>query len=308
MAARAAARRDRARAAVVARGGGRASRRSRGGRARARPGHVPPRTLDGGRPRPRRTGFSKCFSCGERAVRPVADPYDGIGAFYDAELGDASADAAYFARNTGSGPLLVLGCGTGRICRLLATDRQVTGLDRSASMLTIARASSDRIRWIEGDMRAFDLGTFGEVLLPHGAFAFLHGRADPLACLQACARALTTGGLLTIDLPAPDFALLGVAHSPEARAWQGYVGGRHAHRTREVRRDATALRIDLLDRYFLEDRLIATSLLPLQLALPRELEWLCEAAGFYVDAFVGDYAGGPVRDRCDRIVVRAVRC
>lgn len=246
----------------------------------------------------------------------MTDPYADIAELYDAELAGGSPDAAYFSRTAASGPLLVLGCGTGRVARLLATDRVVTGLDRSAPMLARARSlpagpggpPGAGIRWVEGDMRAFDLGTFGEIIAPHGAFCFLHGRADPLACLTACARALPTGGQLVLDLPAPDPALIGVPHTPEARAWEGIVNGRAVWRTREVFRRTFELRVDLLDRWFVEGEQVATSLLPLQLALPRELEYLCEAAGFYVDAFVGDYAGGPVRDGCDRIVVRAIRC
>ena len=239
----------------------------------------------------------------------MTDPYADIPELYDAELAGGSPDAAYFARNAASGPLLVLGCGTGRVARLLATDRPVTGLDLSAPMLARARSlPHPGIRWVQGDMRSFDLGTFGEIIAPHGAFCFLHGRADPLACLQSCARALPMGGQLTLDLPAPDPALVGVAHTPEKLAWEGEVGGRRVWRTREVFRRTLDLRLDLLDRWFVEGALVATSLLPLQLALPREIEWLCEAAGFYVDVFAGDYAGGPVRDGCDRIVVRAIRC
>jgi SAM-dependent methyltransferase len=240
-----------------------------------------------------------------------SDPYSLIAAIYDAEFDAASADAAYFARAGVGGPLLVLGCGTGRVCRLLEPLRAVTGLDLSEAMLTRARARTnpgDRLTWVHGDMRTFALGTFAEILVPNAAFCFLHTRADQLACLQACAAALPEGAPLTLDLPAPDFALLAIPHSPERLAWEGTVDGRPVRRTREVTRRALAGRLDLLDRYFVDGALVATSLLPLQLSGPRELEWMCEAAGFWVDAIYGDYHGGPLRDGCDRILVRAIRC
>ncbi|MDP2304991.1 MAG: class I SAM-dependent methyltransferase [Pseudomonadota bacterium] len=207
--------------------------------------------------------------------------------------------------------MLVLGCGTGRVSRLLQTDRDVTGLDQSAPMLERARARSrpgDRTRWVQGDIRTFDLGLFGEIVVPNGTFCFLHTREDQLTCLQACARALPVGAPLVLDLPAPDFAYFGVPHTPERLGWQGQVEGRAARRTREVWRRPLEARIDLLDRYFLDDTLVATSLLPLQLCLPREIEWMCEAGGFWVDAIHGDYSGGPLRDGCPRIIVRACRC
>jgi SAM-dependent methyltransferase len=241
----------------------------------------------------------------------MTDPYAAIPAFYDAEFAGADADAAFFARHAAPGPLLVLGAGTGRVARLLATDRDVTGLDLSAPMLAHARAAQrpgDRTRWVEGDIRTFDLGLFGEIVVPNGTFCFLHTRADQLACLRACARALPLGAPLVLDFPSPDFSLLGTPHTPERLAWEGDVGGRAGKRTREVRRRALDLRVDLLDRYWLDGVLAATSLLPLQLALPREIEWMCEAAGFWVDAFYGDYGGGPLRDGCDRLIVRACRC
>lgn len=241
----------------------------------------------------------------------LTDPYAAIPAFYDAEFDGAAADAAFFARHAAPGPLLVLGCGTGRVSRLLQTDREVTGLDQSAPMLERARTRSrpgDRTRWVLGDIRTFDLGTFGEIVAPNGTFCFLQRRADQLACIEACARALPVGAPLILDLPAPDFSFLAMPHTPERLAWEGVVEGRAGRRTREVWRRAIDARIDLLDRYFLDGELVATSLLPLQLCFPREVEWLCEAGGFWVDALYGDYSGGPLRDGCPRIIVRACRC
>jgi SAM-dependent methyltransferase len=235
------------------------------------------------------------------------DPYAAIAAFYDAEFAGASGDVAFFARHAAPGPLLVLGCGTGRVCVGLEGTRPVTGLDRSAAMLARAPATA-ATRWVEGDMRTFDLGQFAEIIIPNASFCFLHTRADQEACLRACRDALPPGGPLTLDLPFPDFTLLGTAHTPERLAWEGHVEGRAGRRTREVFRRAWQGRVDLVDRYWLDDEFVATSTLPLQLVFPREVEWMLEAAGFWVDALYGDHAGGPLRGGCDRLLVRAIRC
>lgn len=237
----------------------------------------------------------------------MTDPYAHIAAFYDAEFAGAEGDLAFFGRMAYAGPLLVLGCGTGRVCAGLP-HRPTVGLDLSAPMLARAATRGLPTRWVEGDMRTFALGTFGEILIPNAAFGFLLTRADQMACLEACARALPTGGLLTIDLPAPDFTQFGHPHTPERVAWEGHLDGRPARRTREVFRRPMAGRLDLHDRYFLDGEPVATSVLRLLLSTPRELEWMCEAAGFWVDALYGDYGGGPIREGCDRILARAWRC
>ena len=247
------------------------------------------------------TGSSVRGSAGPHAD----DPYAHIAAFYDAEHGRATgADVLGYARRGVPGSLLVLGCGTGRVCRGLEDHRAVVGLDASPAMLARATGTS---RYLLGDMRGFDLGPFNEVIVPNGAFAFLRTRADQAACLDAVHRALEPGGAVTLDLPMPDFALLGTPHTEERRAWTGEVDGAPARRTREVWRHPVAGRLHLVDRYYLDDALVAVSHLQLRFVFPRELEWLLEAAGFDVDALWGDHAGGPLREGCPRLLVRATR-
>lgn len=237
----------------------------------------------------------------------MTEPYAEIAAFYDAEFDGLDTDAAFFARHAAPGRLLVLGCGTGRIVRALAGTREVVGLDRSAPMLALAARRVPGARFVQGDMTAFDLGRFGEVLIPNAGFAFLPTRRDQAACLAACARAVDLGGQLVVDVPMPDFARLGERHTPEKPAWEGRVDGREARRTREVFREPELQRLVLVDRYWFGDRLVATSELRLRQMLPAELEWMLEAAGFAVDALCGDHAGGPIRAGCPRIVARAAR-
>jgi SAM-dependent methyltransferase len=246
-------------------------------------------------------GSSSPGSAGSAA----GDPYAHIAAFYDAEHDRVTgADVLGYARRGVPGPLLVLGCGTGRVCRGLEDHRNVVGLDASAAMLARARGRS---RYVLGDMRGFDLGVFSEVIVPNGAFAFLKTRADQAACLESVHRALKPGGAVTIDLPMPDFSLLCTPHTEEKRAWQGEVDGAAARRTREVWRHPVAGRLHLVDRYYVADTLVATSHLELRLVFPRELAWLLESAGFDVDALWGDHVGGPVTEGCPRLLARAVR-
>ena len=103
----------------------------------------------------------------------------------------------------------------------------------------------------------------------------------------------------------PDAALLGEPHTPERLAWEGYVEGKPVRRTREVFREPVAQRLRLVDRFWIDGAYFAESVLPLHLFSHDEVEWMLEANGFYVDAVWGDHRGGPLREGCDRLLVRA---
>ena len=86
--------------------------------------------------------------------------------FYDAGPGVSAqlgADVDFYrelASETG-GPVLELGCGTGRVLLEIARDGLAcTGLDASQAMLDVARskASQPAPRWIHAAMQEFDLG------------------------------------------------------------------------------------------------------------------------------------------------------
>ncbi|MDF1562564.1 MAG: class I SAM-dependent methyltransferase [Deltaproteobacteria bacterium] len=243
---------------------------------------------------------------GDLRVHPP-DPYQAIAELYEAEHGQLDADLRFYAREGVNGPLLVLGCGTGRIGRTLGSCRRVTGLDASEEMLAVARRLAPEARYIRGDMRDFDLGRFAEIVIPNGAFNFLTTRADQQRCLECCHRALAQGAPLTIDTPLPDFRLLGTPHSPERLAWEGRLQGEEVRRTREVHRHPVAQRLELTDRYYAGERLLATAELRLRLLFPGEAEWMLEAAGFTLEAVHGDYAKTPLRSDSPRLLIRALR-
>jgi SAM-dependent methyltransferase len=70
--------------------------------------------------------------------------YDLVASHYDAVAGDSAAEAAFIRDIIGqchgrAATLLDVGCGTGAITALLAGTYQVSGLDISPGMLTVAR-------------------------------------------------------------------------------------------------------------------------------------------------------------------------
>lgn len=108
------------------------------------------------------------------------------------------------ARGCG-GPVLELGCGTGRVLLPLAAEGfEVTGIDRSPAMLGAARdrlqAAGLKAALHEGDMRDFDLPQrFSLIIIPYCSVIYLLEEEDRRRSLRAVRRHLATGGLLAFD-------------------------------------------------------------------------------------------------------------
>ena len=119
------------------------------------------------------------------------------------------------------GEVLELACGTGRIAIPLAQrGLAVTGIDYTAEMLALARekakAKGASVKWVEGDMRSFELGRkFGSVLLLSNALWHLHEVADFEACMRCVRRHLASGGVFVLSLFIPAISIL--ARDPDKR-------------------------------------------------------------------------------------------
>lgn len=115
------------------------------------------------------------------------------------------------------GPVLELGCGTGRVAIPIAqAGVPVVGVDSSAAMLRLARAKARRLklaqgllRFIRGDMRDLSLDQrFPLAIIPFRSFQFLLSVADQCQALEAIRRHLTPGGRLIFSLFVPDLERL----------------------------------------------------------------------------------------------------
>lgn len=111
------------------------------------------------------------------------------------------------------GPVLELGCGTGRVTVPVAqAGVPITGVDNSSAMLSRARAKArklglakEALEFRRGDMRDFRLGRkFPLVIIPFRSFQLLLSVADQRQALENIKRHLTPEGRLIIDLFVPD--------------------------------------------------------------------------------------------------------
>jgi len=144
----------------------------------------------------------------------VADLYDYVTPYR------SRPDVAFFveaAREAG-GPVLELGCGTGRV--LIPTARagiEIVGLDRSPQMLAVCRqhlrdepdSVQNKVQLVQADMRDFELGRrFTLATFPFRPFQHLLTVEDELSCLATVHRHLVDGGHLVLDLFNPSLEAL----------------------------------------------------------------------------------------------------
>jgi SAM-dependent methyltransferase len=147
-------------------------------------------------------------------VKQTMNSYAQIARFYDWENAEFTEDLPFWcelARERG-GPVLELGCGSGRVLLHLAREGfETTGVDSSPEMIALARARmakqpalAGRIQLLETDFRRIDLKKkFPLVIAPFNTFSHLTEPADIGAALGAIAAHLAPGGSFTLALPNP---------------------------------------------------------------------------------------------------------
>ena len=98
------------------------------------------------------------------------ESYDKFSPFYDDFMGDRANSALrlrkLIAQNKPSAKtVLELACGTGAVLTHLAKEYEVSGLDLSSRMLSVARKKLPGARFYRADMVAFDVGKKFDVIL-----------------------------------------------------------------------------------------------------------------------------------------------
>ena len=97
-----------------------------------------------------------------------------------------------------------LGCGMGEQAALLAerfVHARVRGLDSSPEMLRRARALSEQVEWIEGDIERFAPDAPADLIFSNAA---LHWVGDHKTLVPRLAAALAPSGVLAIQVPVVD--------------------------------------------------------------------------------------------------------
>ncbi len=248
--------------------------------------------------------------------------WDDYADFYDWENAQTMArrDVPFWTRLAAAagGPVLELGCGTGRIALPVGRGgTPMVGIDLSARMLTRARTRvrrarlGRRIRLVRGDIRhlPFPNAHFGLVMAPYGILQSLVAESDLRATLAAVAAALRPGGRLVLELVADLPAWHEYSNETRLRGWR--AGGRsHITLIESVRQDRKK-GLTLFEQQFVERRGRARSSRRFTLAFRTlsvaQMAGRLERAGLHVTARLGSYDGDPWTKRSETWILIAER-
>ena len=233
----------------------------------------------------------------------IADLYDHVTPYRE------RADVAFFVEEAvkSGGPVLEVGCGTGRV--LIPTARagiEITGLDLSEHMLERCRANlpaeseevRSRVTLVKADMRSFELGReFRLVTVPFRPFQHLTTVEDQLSCLASVRGHLPVGGRLILDLFNPKLEAL-VADNLGEEIDEGLEfttpeGATVQRKARITARDPFNQIIHSELIYYVthpdgrRERLVHA--FPMRYLFRFEAEHLLARAGFRVEAVYADY-------------------
>lgn len=214
------------------------------------------------------------------------------------------------ASETG-GPILDVGCGTGRVAAALAVDgHEVVGIDTSGPMLRLAEHRREglpneiagRLSFQRADMTTLALGRdFPLIVTPSRVFQFALTSDAQRQALEVLRSHLRPNGRLVLDLfdplldqvvPSPGAPQDGVevAHPTTGNRVTWKATARNPDPARQLIVDEwTATEIDGSGRVLRTD----TERLTLRWSLRSEMRLLFELAGLAVIGDYGDFRGGP---------------
>lgn len=137
-------------------------------------------------------------------------PYDEP-ELYDLLLGDLDFDIPYWVKTgrEAGGPVLEVGCGTGRVLlHLLEAGVDADGVDLNPAMLDVARrkaaARGYKPRLVTADMRQFKMPRrYARIILAFNTFAHADTTEAQLATLRRCHDQLAPGGAVIVQMSYP---------------------------------------------------------------------------------------------------------
>ncbi len=252
----------------------------------------------------------------------MTDPYQNLVQYYDVENADLVEDLAAYRllSDRFGGPVLDVGCGTGRVSFDLAAKKglSVLGVDSSEAMLQQARKCAEKcnltIDWVKADIRTLALEKqFGVAIFAYNGFMHLLAQPDQIAALSRIYAHLKPGGGLVVDLPNP-VEMFRADDTPGLVVERMFTDPA----TNEVVMQQSIAEVDRAEQImhltWVYDRIgsdgsVHRDLVPLQLryTVAAELQLLLERVGFQVDMVCGDYEFSAYEEESPRLFVVATR-
>ncbi|MCY3542719.1 MAG: class I SAM-dependent methyltransferase [Chloroflexi bacterium] len=156
-------------------------------------------------------------SWADQSTQMDTSPYDDWADIYDAVYSYVVEDIPFYVEEAvrSGGPVLELGCGTGRIAIPIAQSGiDIVAVDSSSAMLEHARSKAESahtpsLNLLQADMRDFEIDTqFALIIIPFRGFLSLLSVEDEMRALATIRRHLAPGGRLVFDIFVPDISMM----------------------------------------------------------------------------------------------------
>ncbi len=248
--------------------------------------------------------------------------YDTIARYYDAENAEMTDDLALYSElaEEYGGPILDVGCGTGRVMLHLAQEGyDCVGIDTSAAMLARARRKvipslAKHVELIEGDVMAHEaLGHYRMILLAYHAFMHFETQEQQLTLLKLLARNLAEEGVIVFDLPNAGIAFNSL-DDQTITLERTFIEPESGHLVMQqsvsiIDRVTQHLYVTWIYDEMFENGTVHRTLAPLTLryVFNNELQLLLAASGLRCQEVYGDYDRLPLIDGCPKLIALAVK-
>lgn len=246
---------------------------------------------------------------------PFAD-----GALYDVifDQFDYALDFYLNLAKQSPGPILEIGCGTGRITiPLLKSGVQVDGLDLSASMLEQLRQKASALGYqptiTAVDMSRFQLNKkYALIIITFNSFVHNLTQEDQINCLRCCREHLLPEGKLVFDTFFPGQHILAAeqntrvlelekAHPTTGNLLRLY-DTRSFDRVKQIQHSINEIEEVLSDGTI---KLLQGSEFDTRWIYKEEMTLLLRAAGFTGWTIAGNFEGKPLTEETDSMIVTA---
>ncbi len=242
------------------------------------------------------------------------DPYQNIVDFYDLEHDPFDEDASFYNNIVRDGPVLEVGCGTGRLLQKLAPSRlQLHGVDTSEAMLRAARnrlVDVPNVHLHLGSVESLRLPySFKTVLVPLNVLWHITTLQGQIEALRAIRDHMKRDCLLVVDVSNP-LNMVDRSGGREVRqrfAQETPNGFVQCFSTAEEWSEDQRLKIALWYDLTGQDQQVrrTRASLDLRYTYRFELELMIEMTGFVVGQVYGSYDLEPYSPSSSNIIVVA---
>jgi SAM-dependent methyltransferase len=240
---------------------------------------------------------------------------DFVARFYDTIYGQlrTGTDAEFYLKRMTEteGPVLEIGTGTGRLfVEALRRGADITGIDNSPAMIEVLRSKlepADRSRLLVMDARHLSLARrFGLIVAPFRVFSHLLSVEDQLGVLNRIYDHLRPGGYFLFDVFVPNLKYILEGLNGQVDFEGEYAPGRPLKRTSRMTADPVNQLSHVRMKFEWEEggrRLEREWSFTLRFFFRFELEHLVQLSRLKMEAFYGDFAGGPLQPDSKEFVI-----